>query len=277
MSRCSPISVQNLLWVYQLKGQCFQVCTWRFHHGWLWCCCSSLSFSLLEWSTVCPEYPCYTMSSDSGAFYCSRLRPGRLVTYLEALETAEEEPHVDHFTLLPPRFGDVGDHDAESDLEDVPDDLENEDGFEAAGENSRSNTAMMKSRKVETLTLILNLLASVFVDKTFRVGENVQASTFLWMILAFKLTLTKSFPTSPHSLHFAFRVKSSHLPSWITSWSKPTCMHSATAMFLHFRPAKKIFRPSLASFCCRAIIIFPKKTIIDRTVKISASQLFQRQ
>ena len=62
---------------------------------------------------------------------CSRLRPARLVTYLEALETAEEEPHVDHFTVLPPRDGDV---DAESDLEDVPDNLENEDGFEAAGE-----------------------------------------------------------------------------------------------------------------------------------------------
>ena len=55
----------------------------------------------------------------------------RLVTYLEALETAEEEPHADHFTVLPPRDGDVGD--AESDLEDVPDDLEKEDGFEAAG------------------------------------------------------------------------------------------------------------------------------------------------
>ena len=68
------------------------------------------------------------MSSDSGAFYSSRLRPARLVTYLEALETAEEEPHVDHFSVLPPRDGDVGD------LEDVPDDLENEDGFEAAGE-----------------------------------------------------------------------------------------------------------------------------------------------
>ena len=51
---------------------------------------------------------------------------------MEALETAEEEPHVDHFTVLPPRDGDVGD--AESDLEDVPDDLENEDGFEASGE-----------------------------------------------------------------------------------------------------------------------------------------------
>ena len=74
------------------------------------------------------------MSSDSGAFYCSRLRPARLVTYLEALETAEEEPHVDHFTVLPPRDGDVGD--AESDLEDVPDDLEKEDGFEAAGERA---------------------------------------------------------------------------------------------------------------------------------------------
>ena len=51
---------------------------------------------------------------------------------MEALETAEEEPHVDHFTVLPPRDGDVGD--ADSDLEDVPDDLENEDGVEAAGE-----------------------------------------------------------------------------------------------------------------------------------------------
>ena len=119
-------------WVYQLKGQCFQVCTWCFHHGWFWCCCSSLSFSSLEWSTVCPVYPCYTMSSDSGAFYCPRLWPARLVTYLKAMETAEEEPHVDHFTVLPLRDGDVGD--AESDLEDVPDDLENEDGFEAAGE-----------------------------------------------------------------------------------------------------------------------------------------------
>ena len=51
---------------------------------------------------------------------------------MEALETAEEEPHEDHFTVLPPRDGDVGD--AESELEDVPDDLENEDCFEAAGE-----------------------------------------------------------------------------------------------------------------------------------------------
>ena len=72
------------------------------------------------------------MWSDSGAFYCSRLRPARLVTYLEALETAEKEPHEDHFTVLPPRDGDVGD--AESELEDVPDDLDNEYGFEAAGE-----------------------------------------------------------------------------------------------------------------------------------------------
>ena len=125
-------------------------------------------------------------------------------------------------------------------------------------ENPRSTTAVTKSRKVETWTLILNLLASVFADKTIRVRENVQASTFLWMMLTFKLTLWKSFPTSPHSLHFAFGVKSSHLPSWITSWSKPTCMHTATAIFLLFRLAEKIFRPSLASFCCRAIIIFPK-------------------
>ena len=51
---------------------------------------------------------------------------------MEALETAEEEPHAAHFTILPPRDGDVGD--ADSDLEDVPDDLEKEDGFEAAGE-----------------------------------------------------------------------------------------------------------------------------------------------
>ena len=51
---------------------------------------------------------------------------------MEALETAEEEPQEDHFTVLPPRDGDVGD--AESELEDVPDDLENEDGFKAAGE-----------------------------------------------------------------------------------------------------------------------------------------------
>ena len=51
---------------------------------------------------------------------------------MEALETAEEEQHADQFTALPPRDGDVGD--AEGDLEDVPDDLENEDGFEAAGE-----------------------------------------------------------------------------------------------------------------------------------------------
>ena len=101
-------------------------------------------------------------------------------------------------------------------------------------ENSRLSTAVTKSRKVETWTLILNLLASVFADKTFRVGENVQSSTFLWMILAFKLTLRKTFPTSPHSLHFAFGVKSSHLPSWITSWSKPTCMHTANAIFLLF-------------------------------------------
>ena len=72
------------------------------------------------------------MSSDSGAFYCFWLWPVRLVTYLEAMETAEEEPHVDHFTVLPLRDGDVGD--AESDLEDVPDHLENEEGFEAAGE-----------------------------------------------------------------------------------------------------------------------------------------------
>ena len=72
------------------------------------------------------------MSSDSGAFYCSRLRPARRVTYLEALEAAEEEPHADHFTVLTPRDGDVGD--AESDLEDVPDDLEIEGGFEAAAE-----------------------------------------------------------------------------------------------------------------------------------------------
>ena len=143
--------------------------------------------------------------------------------------------------------------------------------------NSRSTTAVTKSRKVETWTLILNLLTSVFADKTFRVGENVQPSTFLWMILAFKLTLRKSFPTSPHSLHFAFGVKSSHLPSWITSWSKPTCMQTATAIFLLFRLAAKIFRPSLASFFCWAIIIFPKNTIIGRTVKTSASQLFQRQ
>ena len=54
-------------------------------------------------------------------------------------------------------------------------------------------------------------------------------------------------------------------------------MHTATAIFLLFRLAAKIFRPSLASFFCRAIIIFPKKTIIGRTVKTSASQLFQRQ
>ena len=72
------------------------------------------------------------MSSDSGAFYCSRLWPARLVTYLEALETAVEDPHVEHFTVFPPLDGDVGD--AESDLEDVPDDLENEAGFEVAGE-----------------------------------------------------------------------------------------------------------------------------------------------
>ena len=73
------------------------------------------------------------MSSDSGAFYCSWLWPARLVTYMEAMETAEESRMwMDHFTVLPLRDGDVGD--AESDLEDVPDDLENEDGFEAAGE-----------------------------------------------------------------------------------------------------------------------------------------------
>ena len=70
------------------------------------------------------------MASDSGAFYCSRLEPARLVTYLEALETAAEELHGDNFTVLPPPDGDVGD--AESDLEDAPDDLENEDVFEAA-------------------------------------------------------------------------------------------------------------------------------------------------
>ena len=62
------------------------------------------------------------MASASEACYLS----------LEALETAEEEQHVDHFTVLPPRDGNVGD--AESGLEDVPDDLENEDGFEVAGE-----------------------------------------------------------------------------------------------------------------------------------------------
>ena len=77
------------------------------------------------------------MSEIAGhGFYCSRLRPARLATYLEALETAEEEPHADHFTVLPPRDGDVGD--AESDLEDVPDDLEKEDGFEVA-----SNQALL--------------------------------------------------------------------------------------------------------------------------------------
>ena len=79
------------------------------------------------------------------------------------------------------------------------------------------------------------------------------------MILAFKLTLRKSFPTPTHSLHFALGVKSSNLPWWITSWSKPTCMHTATAIFLLFLLAEKMFRPSLASFYCRAIIIFPKK------------------
>ena len=130
--------------------------------------------------------------------------------YLLSLETAEEEPHEDHFTVLPPRDGDVGD--AESELEDVCLTTWRMKMVSRLLENSRSTTALTKSRKVETWTLILKLLARMFADKTFCVGENVQASTFLWMILAFKLTLRKSFPASPYSLHFAFGVKSSHLP-----------------------------------------------------------------
>ena len=93
----------------------------------------------------------------------------------------------------------------------MPDDLENEDGFEAAGEIEVDYGSDEESESGD-VDPNPDLLASVFADKTFRVGENVQASTFLWMILAFKLTLRKSFPTSPHSLHFAFGVKSSHLP-----------------------------------------------------------------
>ena len=60
------------------------------------------------------------MSAErSGCFYSSRSRPARLVTYLEALEVAEEEPGVDHVAVLPPSCGDDGE--VESDMEDVPD------------------------------------------------------------------------------------------------------------------------------------------------------------
>ena len=129
---------------------------------------------------------------------------------MEALETAGEEPHEDHFTVLPPRDGDVGD--AESELEDVPEDLENEDGFEAAGEFEVDYGIADESESGDVDPYPEHLLARVFAYKTFHVGENVQALTFLWMILAFKLNLRKSFPTSPHSLNFALGVKSSHLP-----------------------------------------------------------------
>ena len=66
-------------------------------------------------------------------------------------------------------------------------------------------------------------------------------------------------------------------PTLVDHIVEQTCMQSATAIFLLFRLAAKIFCPYLASFFCWAIIIFPKNTIIGRTVKTSASQLFQRQ
>ena len=60
-----------------------------------------------------------------------RLRPARIVTYLDAMEVVEEG-NADAIVVLPPEAGDDGA--AASDTEDVPDDLGNEEPFEAAGE-----------------------------------------------------------------------------------------------------------------------------------------------
>ena len=129
-------------------------------------------------------------------------------------------------------------------------------------ENLRSTTALTKSRKMETSTLILNLLANVFRGQDTPRWRKRASFDVPLDDSGLQTYLEEEFPTSPHSLHFAFGVKSSNLPSWITSWNKPTCMHTATAIFPAF--STKIFRPSLASFCCLAIIIFPMKTIIGQ-------------
>ena len=78
------------------------------------------------------------MSADS--FYSrARVQPARtarIVTYLEAIVKAGSDEGVDSIVVLPPDTGDNGD--AETDLEDVVDDGNDEEGcengFEAAGE-----------------------------------------------------------------------------------------------------------------------------------------------
>ena len=189
---------------------------------------------------------------------------------MEALETAEEEPHADHFTVLPPRDGDAGD--TESILEDVPDDLENEYGFEAAGEFEVDYGSDEESESGDVDPNCESSRKRVHGQDIARRRKRASFDVSL-DDSCLQTYLEEEFPYLPTQSPFRIWSESSHIPSR----SKPTCMHTVTAIFLLFRLAAKIFHPSLASFFCRAIIIFPKKTIIDRTVKPSASQLFQRQ
>ena len=66
------------------------------------------------------------------SFYARPRQPARIVTYVEAIEVAVESAAHATIVVLPPENGD--DPDGESDLEDVPNDLDNEEPFEPAGE-----------------------------------------------------------------------------------------------------------------------------------------------
>ena len=160
----------------------------------------------------------------------------------------------------------------------MPDDLENEDGFEAAGEFEVNYGIDEESESGD-----VDPYPEFEASRTHVCGQDI----LCWRKRAsFDVSLDDSglqtyleeeFPYLP--IQSLFRIWSEIFPPTLVDhiWSKPTSMHTATAIFLLFRLAAKIFCPFLASFFCRAIIIFPKKTIIGRTVKTSASQLFQRQ
>ena len=74
---------------------------------------------------------------DVGRFYRSRHLTRKVTTLTEVVEAVAESNNVTSVVVLPP---DAGDSAADSDVEDVPPDLDNENAFEAAGEFQMEET-----------------------------------------------------------------------------------------------------------------------------------------
>lgn len=70
---------------------------------------------------------------EVGRFYASRKLTKTLITLQETVEAVAESSNVISVVVLPP---DAGDSATDSDVENVPEQLQNECPFEAAGEFS---------------------------------------------------------------------------------------------------------------------------------------------